>query len=174
MTIKDALLSKLTERETDGANRSPFIDHINAEVGVAMGSSWCSSFVSWGFREANGGKRAPWESGSSQAIKRWFESQGLLSHNVQDLASWEGAMFGWTDDNDAAHGHIGLVLARYTDGNGIIQIGSCEGNTSGGGSSNGDGVYQHRRAVPISNGHSLYFMNIGAQPGCSYWWPGSQ
>jgi len=61
------------ERETQGFNRSPFIDRINALAGVDMGSPYCASFVSFVMREA-GLKNAPYSAWSPD----WFKNPKYL------------------------------------------------------------------------------------------------
>ena len=171
MTALESAMVDVTAglRETGGKNRSPRIDAINRNVGNPLGSPYCAAGVSDAFRRAGAGRTDFPFSGSSQAIKRWFESHGLLSHDAQDLKHWRGALAGWTDA-DGAHGHIFLVGQRFTDDSGhITSIGTAEYNTGPDGGRDGDGAYSKHRIVPIDRGHKLWFLNCSNIPGGAWW-----
>jgi hypothetical protein len=147
-----------------GSNRGPVIADMLRSVGAAAGQPWCAAFVSWCFQAASG-EAAPFRSASSQAIRRWFESKGMLSRDPSAMLGWRGALFGWTNA-DRIHGHIGLVRARLVEGGRIVAIGTVEGNTSAKGSRNGDGVYALRRPVLSRR---FWFLNCGELPGGAWW-----
>lgn len=185
--IKDA---DAKVRETHGKNRSPRIDEINRSVGNALGSPYCAAGVSECFAKAArlvpDGKPFGGRSGSSQAIKRWFDAGGRLTYDAQKLLGWHGALFGWTNPEDPAHGHVGMVERRYTNADGkVTEIGTVEYNTDAiKGDRDGDGVYRCRRRLcsdglwyPVDShgktygrGHKIYFMRTDGIAG-GEWWP---
>jgi hypothetical protein len=134
-------LIDLKVRELVTKNRSPIIDQINKEMGLPMGSPYCASTVSHCFREAFKAnlisdpgavfdETFPY-SGGSQAIRRSFERWGKLSRDPQDLLAWKGALGGWTDQDDPAHGHIFFIKGRLTDNLGrVTGLRTLEANTS--------------------------------------------
>lgn len=166
----------------------PNLDHAGvitamlASVGVGPGNSWCAAFVSQCFRDA-GAQGFPF-SGGSQAIRLAFEDKGLMTHDPQELLNWGGAIGGWTDVADSAHGHVFCVVERFTDKSGaIVGIGTIEGNTGPDGGANGDGCYRKRRELKgdglfypvdpsgnvIGPGHELWFCNPSIYRGGVIW-----
>lgn len=155
-------------RETPrDSNRGPLIDKMLLSTGTPIGNPWCAAFVSWCFLQATG-KKPAFNSAGSQAIMRWFKQEDRFSYNPPDLLRWKGALFGWTNA-DKAHGHIGLVRARFTSNGKIAAIGTLEGNTNEGGSRNGDGAYALRRGVPVDGSKRLWFLNTTGLPGGDFW-----
>lgn len=150
------------------SNRHPDIDRWFRKLGLNVGQAWCACFVSNMFLETTG-EIPDFASASSQAIKRWGQSKGRYFTDPQYLYKCKGAIFGWTLKNDPAHGHVGLVRARYTSNGEIIAIGTIEGNTNGGGARLGDGVYELRRGVPVDGTHQLWFINTTGLPGGDWW-----
>ena len=150
MNYRQACLPYIGLKEDDGANNDHKgrITAMLKAVGAAPGSSWCAAFVSQIFRDC-GCKSFP-ASASSQVIKRSFQSRNLFSTNPQDLLKWHGAVAGWTDSPDTAHGHVFLVLERLTDSTGkLTGIMTFEGNTNSDGSANGDGCYYKKRMIGL-------------------------
>jgi len=167
----------LTEDAGPNTDHAGVITEMLREVGAGPGEPWCAAFATRCFRVA-GGAAPAFASASSQGIRRWFEDHGLLNHDAQALLKWRGALFGWTDA-DGAHGHIGLVSGRLTAadpnesafaGSRVIGIETIEGNaSSGGGERPIEGVFSHRRTVPESCGHALWFCNTSDLPGGAWW-----
>jgi len=189
-------LVRLKVREDKGANKDSqgIIAMMNKAVGVAVDSPYCASTVSHCFKKATsyiknltGLVTFPYTA-SSQAVKRWFKNKSLLSYDVQNLLHWKGAVAGWTNVGDSWHGHVFLVLRRFTvkdkDGNlKIVAIETAEGNTSASGSREGSGIYILRRKLfddglfyPVDKkgekagpGHKLWFCNTSDIAGGSWW-----
>lgn len=158
--------SKLTE--THGPNRAPLIDAMNRAVGVPLGSPWCAAYVSFCFRQA--GQRPFPFSASSQHIRRWFDGNDWFSNDPQALREWGGALFGWTLPG-GAHGHIGFVANRWTEGRKIVAIQTLEGNTSPRtGGRNGEGAYALRRDVPVDRSRRLWFLRTDELGPPGRWW----
>ena len=153
------------EKETNGPNRSPWIDHINDWLGVPLGSSYCAGAVSLWLHRAGCDE---FKTASSQAWKRWARDLGRLKFDPNELLNCTGALGGWTDPNDQAHGHIFVITERLTTSkNEVAAVETIEANTSSGGSANGDGVYERRRN--IHQVPTLWFIDLTGLPGCNYW-----
>lgn len=168
--IAQQIVDSYLREHPPGSNRGPLIDQMLRSTGVEPGNPWCAAFVSWCFFQATGVK-PPFHSAGSQVIRNWFKKKGRFSVDPQELLTWRGALFGWTNP-DRIHGHIGLVRARFTAKGKVVAIGTLEGNTNPGGSRNGDGAYALRRAVPIGGSNRLWFLDTTGLPGGD-WWPPS-
>lgn len=150
-------------RETGGDNRSPRIDALNRFVGNPIGSPYCAAGVSWCFHAA-GAMDFPF-SGSSQAIKSWFEHRGLLSFQADSMLAWHGALFGWS--NGDGLGHIGFVAERLTSDEHVVSFKTVEYNTSLAGSRDGQGVFSLTRHV--AEAHQLWFLDTSDFEGGRWW-----
>lgn len=130
------------QRETQGNNRSPFIDALAKRAGVPYGTPWCALGL------------------SIRVYQRLCEQQNLknplgITASSQDIASlvphkyWRsrakhGDAFVLTKRNDSAHGHTGLVEHDMT---GDAYFDTIEYNTNKFGSRDGDGCYRQRRST---------------------------
>ena len=110
--------------------------------------------------------------GSSQALKRWGKQHSRLTDDPQKLLKMTGAIFGWTNEDDPAHGHVGIVKGRQTDIRGkVVAIKTYEFNTDlVKGDRDGEGAYSLKRVVPVDRGHSLWFVDLTGCVGGD-WWP---
>ncbi len=164
-------------RESSGSNRSARIDQYNNFVGNPLGAPYCAAAVSyWGACAAGSNF---FRSGSSQAFKRWAESQNRLSYDAQDMMSWAGALIGFTLEDDPAHGHIGIACRRLTTNGNIVRVGTIEANTGPAGSilpqggRNGDGVYEKERPAyrdgAAHNGLIWWYIDLTGIRGCEVW-----
>jgi hypothetical protein len=170
-------------RETGGKNRGPEIDQFNMFAGVPLGSPYCASGISFCFdlarRKLQGAavRNHPAPSSvvfprtaSSQQIRLAFKKAGLLSTDAQDLKSWKGGVFGWTN-RDKVHGHVGLVAGRLTDASGrIVALRTVEFNSNSAGSRDGEGVVENERIVPVDRGHKLWFCDVSSMAGGDFGW----
>lgn len=146
-------------RETWANNRSSYIDALVRYVGhsvplnpkaaglpyCAIGVSACFLMAQRAYIKGGGDTKSFTElmikTASSQEIKRFFERKGLLFTDPQQLRQCKGALFGWTN-SDAAHGHVGFVAGRLTDGMGkVVAIRTVEFNSNMAGSRDGEGCY---------------------------------
>lgn len=127
-------------RETGGANRGAQVETFLRAVGLAPGNPWCAAFVYWAIAgEAAARQIEPpfLRSGYCPAIHAWAQSAGILRTTPE-----RGDAFLLLRDYPEGRfaSHIGLVTSvssgRYS---------TIEGNTNGGGSAEGDGVYQRSR-----------------------------
>lgn len=184
MSAIDVAKAYVGKRETAGKNRADWIDRIVEEFHGRRGDPYCAYGVSHCFKAAGAGTEFPY-TGSSQAIRRWFERKGLLSFHVQDLMGWKGALMGWTLADNPSHGHVGLVAARFTNTKGkILAIGDIEFNTDGvQGDRDGDGCYEVKRVLQRDGkfrpanpdgrlygaARTLWFCNTSDIPGGAWW-----
>ncbi|HEY3782378.1 MAG TPA: hypothetical protein VGL56_14950 [Fimbriimonadaceae bacterium] len=159
---------------TSGHDSGPIVNEFLAYCGLPAGNPWCAAFVSYCAHKAlfDAGVEEPadshFKSASSQHIKAWASSAGLLSEDAGDLMNWHGALGGWTDEGDSSHGHVFLIVRRLTDSAGnVVAIGTIEGNSD---SAPMDAVNALVRTVPVTEeGHKMWFVNIGRIAGCGYW-----
>lgn len=134
-------MSYIGEQETNGKNRSPLIDKMNALTGVPMGSPYCASFNAWCYSQAKvpaGWPRSAWSpdwvrnptwkegSGATpkpgDAFGIWFASQGRVAHT--------GLIREWQDN--------GVVITIEANTSPVAAIGSVSDR-------DGDGVWSKRR-----------------------------
>ena len=182
MTALDFMQQLVDQKvhEIDGNNRGPVIDEINRELGLPMGSPYCAATVSHCFRKAleEGASGLPFPySGGSQALKHSFAARGLLSSDPNALLSWRGALGGWTDSDDPAHGHVFFVKGRLTDDAGsVVGLITLEANTSPQTQDrDGEGMYElHRSIESLDARHPNYwFLKTDGICG-GEWWVASQ
>lgn len=139
-------------REAGGKNRGPQVDGYLVSVGLdpkAGSYAWCAAFVHWSYEKA-----AAWLA----IMNPWPRVAGVLRAWDQ-LPSWarvkeplRGAVFFM--DKGKGLGHCGFVEV-VTPG-GLVTI---EGNTDGGGSREGDGVYRRTRRFDEVN---VGYADLGA------------
>lgn len=178
------LLAQNIREKPPKSNRHPIIDKMLKLCGVALGNPWCAAAASFAFFLATG-KKAPFNSASSQAQKRWGMKEDRFFTDADLLMSCRGALGGWTNKGDAAHGHAFLIEQRFSNAAGdVVAIGTLEGNTNGAGSRLGDGMYRLRRAINpkdglwyvqvngkfVGSGQALYFIDTTGIEG-GEWWP---
>lgn len=167
LAVAQQIVSSGLREQPPGSNRGVLIDKMLRSAGAPPPNPWCAAFVSWCFREATG-KPPVFNSAGSQFIRIYFERNGRLTYDPQKLLEWKGALFGWTLP-DKKHGHIGLVKGRLTTEGKVVAIETLEGNTSLGGSRNGDGAYSLKRNVPYSASHRIWLLNTTGLPGGDWW-----
>lgn len=170
MTAADYARGFVGRRETHGKNRSPWIDWLNGWIAKPLGSPYCATGVSYCLQLAGAGTATP-ITASSQAFKRWAKRAERLFDDPQDLELCTGALFGWTEPNDPAHGHIGFVVGRRTAWFGlskrVVAIDTIEFNTGADGGRDGDGVWVRRRKVPLRGKHG-WFIDLTGIKGCKW------
>jgi hypothetical protein len=162
LSVMEELVAKGVHEE-GGKNRGLTIDSINSEQGLPMGSPYCAATVSHCFRQAHKilgavpGIEFPYN-GGSQAIMRAFKSLNQFSTNADDLLKWGGALGGWTDTNDPAHGHIFFIKNRFSEGDKVLSLGTLEANTSPVSKGrDGEGIYALTRSIEELGGHHPHF-----------------
>lgn len=131
-------------RET-GRNSGPEVDAYLSSVGLGPGFSWCAAFVHWCFVTG---------AASVQQPNPCPHTAGALRLLALCPAKWhfdepEGADV-FVIDHGHGLGHVGFVEGVNPDGT----LRTVEGNTNGGGSREGDGVYRRtRRPDEINRGY---------------------
>ena len=137
------------------SNRGLKVQDYLAAVHLAPGQPWCAAWVNWCGLEALGREWPVPLAGGCETLYRWAVAQ-----EVWRPTPTTGAIFlqwrEWTTANGGHHAryaHTGFVLMREPDG----RWATLEGNTSGGGSREGWGVFPQRRAW-------------GPKDGFVYWW----
>lgn len=177
---RDAGYGEGIDLEVDGRNRGPLIDRMNTYVGNPMGSPYCAAGVSYCFRESE--LKLPVsefaelvrfvKSGGSQTLKAKAKARGKLFTDPQKLLHCRGALFGWTNP-DGAHGHIGFVGERFTDGDmRVVAIGTWEFNTSPATMNrDGEGGYHLKRTIAsLSERHpNFWFIDVSDNVGGQWW-----
>jgi hypothetical protein len=165
------------------SNRAPRIDAVLKFFNI-KGVAWCAAILSAWFRScvAVGGKHEFPYSPSSQYIMRWFKERDLLTFCATQTLHWTAVAAGWTNADDAGHGHIFLVISRYTENGKVTGIQTIEGNTDKVGDRLGDGCYSLRRDLCpdglwrvrsvdgelVGSGKKLWFLNCTDMPGAGY------
>ncbi len=131
------------QRETHGANRSPWIDAANRLTGAPLGSPYCASYNAWCYSEGKAPAGWPRSAWSPDWVKAptWTAAKGGKTPRPGDA-------FGVWFTNKGRVAHTGLV--EIWDVSTAVTL---EGNTSPsaefGSSSDrdGDGVWRKRRLV---------------------------
>jgi hypothetical protein len=144
-----------------GSNRGPEVEQYQAAVGIEPGQPWCAAFVYWCFEQAArqlGRANPVIKTGS--VMQHWSRArrQGLPVVRAEQARQEPhrlkaGMVFVMGTDRGA--GHTGLVQRVF--GGRLVTI---EGNTNGGGSREGIGVFRRdSRAVSSIN---CGFIDYGA------------
>lgn len=97
----------------------------------SQGQAWCHTFVSWGADELNGRDVIPITASCWAGVQWWKERDRFTEYPVLGAPFYMGSV---------GQDHVGVVYGF--DANSIWTV---EGNTSAGGSFQGDGVYQRVR-----------------------------
>ena len=123
-------LGELGVRELTGKNDGGRVEAYLASAGLKKGQPWCAAFVTWVYRQA----------GYLQPRTGWSPALFPAARKVKSTKP--GVVFGIYYPELKRIGHCGFVLQLKTD-----WLDTVEGNTNGGGSREGDGVYRKRRHV---------------------------
>jgi hypothetical protein len=135
-----------------GRNRGQRVEQYQTRAGAHPGDPWCAAFVSWCFAVAATGLGLPCPLRlTARAQDLWKKAPVALR------SSWPtpGAIF--VIDHGAGLGHCGLVES-FSEGDLVIV--TIEGNTSPGGSREGDGVYRRSRKLDEIN---LGYVDYGRE-----------
>lgn len=156
--IERVLLVARTQRNVTecppNTNRGLKVQDYLAAVHLPPGQPWCAAWVNWCGSEALGRTWPVPLAGGCETLHLWAVERG-----VWRTAPTTGVIFlqfrEWDQGgiHHARYAHTGFVLSRETAG----RWATLEGNTSGGGSREGWGVFpQHR--------------SWGPKDGFVYWW----
>jgi len=148
MTALAAKVLEVAAREIGvrevGRNRGERVETYLACVGLEPGNPWCAAFVSWVYLMASRELALPCPlhiTGGALKLLRFADpSERSEEPDV-------GAIF--VIDHGGGLGHVGIVEQVERD-----HLVTIEGNSDGGGSREGDGVYRRvRRRVDINRGY---------------------
>lgn len=115
------------ESETQGPNKSPFINRIMMRFGAQFkGQPWCAGFATWCISEAEKDlkvKDSVIDSPSTSAIAKWARDRGILSNVPTDgcLGLLQGPAYG------TGYEHTFLVHNTYMK-DGQLWLKTIEGN----------------------------------------------
>ena len=134
--VREIYLSQIGVREATGKNDGPMVEAYLRNVGLGKGYSWCSAIVRWVFDRA----------GVKTQITAWSPTAHnplniLWLQNKQYSEIRSGDVFTLWFASKKRIAHTGFIDSD--GGNGIVE--TVEGNTNGGGSRDGDGVYKRKR-----------------------------
>lgn len=171
MNALDYLRPHIGKQETLGPNRGPFVDMLNDWVGAKRGSSWCATTPCWAFHQADPHTNFPKTAGSQELLRQLRLLGCEVTRDAQRMLRWRGAIAIRTNPKpDDAHGHVVPLQKRFTiEGPFITAVLSLEGNSSHTGSSNGDGLYENRRTIPLIGDWHYISTDIFGSAG--EWWP---
>lgn len=140
-------------RETNGNNRGKWVETYQraAEPPVPPGTAWCACFAAFRYKRAAEKLKLPIPknhcfSAYTPDWKNWAIKNGLWITDDQAEAKpslvqpGDCALFYRPKLDGGRIGHIGIVTAVHSWG-----VETVEGNTNGGGSRDGDGVYAKHR-----------------------------
>lgn len=146
--VVDAAATYVGVREATGHNDGVEVEAILHTVGLGPGYAWCGAYcyavvIRSGSVKMPGGARAyAWAPSWHPPARRvWQRSRGLKFTGLGPKAPMPGDVFGVYYASMKRIGHVGIVQEW---GDTVITL---EGNTSGGGSRDGDGVYRRRRKM---------------------------
>ena len=168
-TTDDALLAKVLEiaageigvlEDPLGSNSGPRVDEYLAAVGAEPGSCWCAAFTYWcfcGAAKALGVKNPAIR--TAGVLDHWNQARGqagvatVTMEQALDDPSLIQPGFVFIMSTGGGNGHTGLVV-RVSGG----ALETIEGNTNGGGSRNGIGVFRRtgRTVADITRGYIHY------------------
>lgn len=140
--------TQVGERETS-RNSGPMVDAYLASVGLAPGFSWCAAFVYWSFHKA--------ATDTQQANPCPRTAGALKLHAMAPPGTWKDKPEPcdvFVIDHGHGLGHVGFVESLTPAG----LLVTVEGNTNGGGSREGDGVYRRTRRLGEIN---VGFLRLG-------------
>lgn len=157
--VLDLAAAEVGVRET-APNRGERVDEYHRYAGrdPASADSWCAQFVWWvlGHAAADLGQPSPIRF-SSSVLRLWERNS-----DRQTAIPRPGDVF--CIEHDDGKGHCGIVVAGTAGPPWIAApdgtLETIEGNTNGGGSRNGDGVYRRARNVKEIN---LGFLRPGLE-----------
>lgn len=157
LCVCDGAAADVGVREASGRNDGPEVERYLAHVGLGPGYAWCAAFVSYHLDQCGvNNPRSAWSPAfASVADQVWTPRKASRSPRPGDVFSIYFPSLGRV-------GHVGLVAGL--DGN---YINTIEGNTSGPGSRDGDGVYARRRQLSKVHAITNYIHDdggIGAGP----------
>lgn len=124
------------------------------------GIPWCAAFVCYILHKSTNGKFTFKSASARETIQ--YAKNNLIREvsKHSDLRFGEVVIGGWV--NKSGFGHVYLVdpLNTLEIQSSISTFSTIEGNTSGAGSREGDGVYQRKRSLNSPSGNKFYAFKI--------------
>lgn len=117
------------------------VEEYLAAVGLPKGNPWCAAYAAWCGQRGLGDRWPAPLTGSCVALGTWATTKNVLKVNPARGAlflRWELVQGVWR------FAHTGFITAESADKDG--KWATIEGNTSGGGSREGWGVFPQRRS----------------------------
>lgn len=153
--VVDAATADVGVREATGRNDGPEVERYLAHVGLGKGYPWCAAFVSYHLSECGvKNPKSAWSPAFASAADRvWQPRKAVRSPLPGDVFSIYYVQL-------KRPGHVGFVTS--TDGRYILTV---EGNTSGPGSREGDGVYARKRELAKIHAITSYIKATPGHPG---------
>lgn len=141
--VIDTYTSQIGVRES-GSNKGKEVEAYLKSVGLGGGYPWCAAFVSWTFQQCSVKTSiTAWSPTADRPTKRSLFKGEIIKEPKA------GEVFTLYYSNLKRIGHTGFYDGRHND----IFYHSVEGNTSGNGSREGDGVYRMKRSYKAT--HSI-------------------
>lgn len=140
------LVKLIGASETDGPNRGPVVDKIEAaDTLPGNGYSWCQSTQNYAWLQANGELLAG-GTASVWAFTKWCRDRG---YEVARPFKYDHVTYDFGEGSGGPFDHVGQIEKVLRLGP-VMVIRTIEGNTSdtdGGSQSNGGGCYRKTRTV---------------------------
>jgi hypothetical protein len=136
------MLSTIGVREKTGKNDGVHVEKYLRNVGMPKGNPWCAAYVRYGFDSCGVRTKITAWSPTAHNPKKIVWKQGFR----KDPKAGRDVFTVWYVSLKRV-GHTGFYLSMPNP----VTVETVEGNTSVGGSRNGDGVYRRKRAL-----NSLY------------------
>lgn len=117
-------------------NKGPMVDLYLHSVGINQPAAWCAAFVSYNLQQLKiPNPKSAWSPDYAKPKDLIYKSKGIKGKpQTGDVVTYYYTNLGRV-------GHVGFYVTRDKDGYMI----TIEGNTNGGGSREGDGVYKKKR-----------------------------
>lgn len=138
-SVEKTYLKEVGVRELTGHNDGQRVQEYLAAVNLQGNYAWCAAFVSWVYTRCGVCNiHNAW-------VANWFTDKNRIVYARNGIKGQpqKGDAVGFWWEGMNYMGHIGFFHKKESD---KIWI-TCEGNTNGGGSADGDGVYLKRRLV---------------------------
>lgn len=161
--VVENALAHVGEREATGRNDGPEVETYLAHVGLSKGYAWCAAFVSYNLSSC----------GVPNPKSAWSPAFALPAHRVwtprkASRSPLPGDVFSVYYASLGRVGHVGIITGM--DGKYITTV---EGNTSGGSSREGDGVYALRRQLSKCYAVTSYIPTSTDPGGAGHLRPGA-
>lgn len=142
--VIDAAVGELgTTEQPPGSNAGPKVEEYLNAVNLPKGQPWCAAFVAWVGVHALGKDWPVPHFGGCASLGAWAKHEGVLHQTPQ-----VGDLFLLYFPKLGRFAHVGFITDE-PDASG--KWGTVEGNTSGGGSREGWGVFRQRRMFNVTD-----------------------